>query len=75
VAKLKEHISKLENDNWDIIQIDSTSQQVVGGMKYFFDEKFKNKQDGAIYQAKVWLYERAWENHVELGIESSVKLE
>lgn len=69
VDKLKQHISKLENNNWEIVEVSRSTEQVVAGVRYTFTGSFRNKNDNAVYEATVWLVERPWENFVQLGFD------
>jgi hypothetical protein len=72
---LKQHIYKLDGGLWEVIHITESHTQVVAGVKYFFTGKFKNKKDNGVYNGKVWLWHRAWDNYSELGFEDKTKVE
>jgi hypothetical protein len=55
----------LEGASWEIVEITNTRQQVVGGMKYFAEGKFRDTVDQSIYEAVITIYERSWENFVQ----------
>lgn len=69
------HIGKLENEKWEIVEIKKTRSQVVGGMKYFCDGKFRDLEDQSIYEAVITIYERAWENFVQVEVREKKKIE
>lgn len=75
VDLLKEHIHKLEDGSWEVVEIKESHQQVVAGVKYFFTGRFKNKTDNAVYDGKVWLWHRSWDNFSELGFENKTKVQ
>ncbi|KAG5676028.1 hypothetical protein PVAND_005883 [Polypedilum vanderplanki] len=75
VGLLKKHIDKLEGASWEILEIYNTKQQVVGGMKYFVEGKFKDVADNSIYEGIVSIYERAWENFIQVQIHEKKKVE
>lgn len=75
VALLIEHIQKLENGDWEVVEVLETHQQVVAGIKYYFTGKFKNRTEKHVVSGKIWLWHRPWDNYYELGFEERNKLE
>lgn len=58
-----------------MVAIEKSFTQVVAGVKYFFTGRFKNKSDDSIYDGKIWLWHRPWDNFTELGFENKTKVE
>lgn len=75
VEKFRKHIGKLENGSYEIVDIEDTKEQVVGGMKYYCHGLFKHIHENVHYKAVITIYERAWENYIEVNIENKQKVD
>lgn len=65
VDLLKTNIKSLDDDVWEIVEIQKTHRQVVGGMKYYATGIFKHKGENSNYKATFTIYTRPWENFIE----------
>lgn len=65
VQLLTTNLAKLEGGNWEIVEVEKTATQVVGGMKYYIYGTFKDKKEKSNYKATVTIYSRPWEDFIQ----------